>query len=109
MVLSIQLTAPNGVSYAQPTGLFINNEFVPAVAGKTLATVNPYDESTIAEVASAGPEDVDIAVVAARKAFNSLEWRGLNIKRDLGDILVYSYFNITVGTTLRPLTASDIR
>lgn len=32
----------------------------------------------IAKVAAAGPEDVDIAVAAARKAFKSPEWRGLS-------------------------------
>ncbi|CBF74652.1 hypothetical protein AN4126.2 [Aspergillus nidulans FGSC A4] len=76
MAQPVQLTAPNGVSYSQPTGLFINNEFVPAASGKTLTTVNPYDESIIATVSSAGPKDVDRAVAAARQAFAS-EWRGL--------------------------------
>jgi acyl-CoA reductase-like NAD-dependent aldehyde dehydrogenase len=32
------------------TRLFINNEFVPAVSGKTFSTVNPATEKVIAEV-----------------------------------------------------------
>lgn len=39
--LSTELTAPNGVKYVQPLGLFINNEFVPAKSGQLLSTVNP--------------------------------------------------------------------
>ena len=37
----MQLTAPNGRSYTQPIGLFINNEFVAAKSGEKFATVNP--------------------------------------------------------------------
>lgn len=39
--LSIELTAPNGRKYTQPTGLFINNEFVAAKSGETISTTNP--------------------------------------------------------------------
>jgi len=39
--LFAQLTAPNGVAYKQPLGLFINNEFVAAQSGQTIAAVNP--------------------------------------------------------------------
>lgn len=39
--LSVQLTAPNGRSYTQPTGLFINNEFVASKAGEKIASINP--------------------------------------------------------------------
>lgn len=77
MAQSVQLTAPNGLKYEQPTGLFINNEFVPAKSGGTLETVNPFDESVITKVAAAEPEDIDAAVRAARKAFKSRDWRGL--------------------------------
>lgn len=39
--LSVQLTAPNGRTYTQPTGLFINNEFVPSKSGEKFASINP--------------------------------------------------------------------
>ena len=40
----VQLTAPNGRTWSQPTGLFINNEFVPSTDGQMITTVNPtYD------------------------------------------------------------------
>ncbi|HET8746336.1 MAG TPA: aldehyde dehydrogenase family protein [Ramlibacter sp.] len=49
--------------------LFINGEFTDALSGETLPTLNPHDNSVIAEVAMAGREDVDRAVAAAQKAF----------------------------------------
>ncbi|WP_093163171.1 aldehyde dehydrogenase family protein [Variovorax sp. YR216] len=49
--------------------LFIGGRFVDAESGETLATLNPHDNSTIAEVALAGKADVDKAVAAARRAF----------------------------------------
>ena len=49
--------------------LFIDGEFVDALSGETLATLNPHDNSVIAQVAMAGHADVDRAVVAAQKAF----------------------------------------
>src|SRR5258706_4687485 len=51
--------------------LFIDGKFVDAESGATLATVNPHDNSVIAEVAMAGHADVDRAVAAAKKAFPS--------------------------------------
>ncbi|KAF9885868.1 aldehyde dehydrogenase (NAD(P)(+)) ald5 [Aspergillus nanangensis] len=55
--------------YEQPLGLFINNEFVKGVSGKTFETINPTTEKPITSVYEANEKDVDIAVAAARKAF----------------------------------------
>lgn len=44
------------------TRLFINNEFVPSVSGKTFPTVNPATEEVICSVHEAGAEDVVKAV-----------------------------------------------
>lgn len=49
--------------------LFIDGKFVDAADGQTLASLNPHDNTPIAEVAMAGKEDVDRAVRAAEKAF----------------------------------------
>lgn len=48
--------------------LFIGGRFVDAESGETLPTLNPHDNSTIAEVAMAGRADIDKAVAAATKA-----------------------------------------
>ncbi|KAF2256058.1 aldehyde dehydrogenase [Trematosphaeria pertusa] len=72
--LSIKLKTPHTGDYEQPTGLFINNEWVKGVDGKTFEVINPSDESVICSVHEATEKDVDLAVSAARKAFNGA-WR----------------------------------
>lgn len=49
--------------------LFIDGAFTDALSGETLPTLNPHDNSVIADVALAGREDVDLAVAAAQRAF----------------------------------------
>ncbi|GME68798.1 unnamed protein product [[Candida] boidinii] len=58
-------------SVEQPTGLFINNEFVPAIQGKTFAVTSPIDESHLCDLQMANADDVEVAVKAAYKAFQS--------------------------------------
>ena len=53
---------------------FINNEFVPGVAGRTFETINPHDEKPIVAVHEGDDKDIDIAVKAARTAFEG-EWK----------------------------------
>ena len=56
------------VTLRESYGLFIDGDFVPAVSGETLTSLNPADETGLARVAVAGPEDVERAVAAARRA-----------------------------------------
>jgi acyl-CoA reductase-like NAD-dependent aldehyde dehydrogenase len=65
--------------------LFIDGHFVDAASGETLPVLNPHDNSTIADVALAGPADVDRAVAAAQRAFPA--WSGL-AAADRGRILL---------------------
>jgi len=51
------------------TQLFINNEFVNSVDGKTFDTINPATGQKLAAVQEAGVRDVDLAVQAADEAF----------------------------------------
>ncbi|HXU86790.1 MAG TPA: aldehyde dehydrogenase family protein, partial [Verrucomicrobiae bacterium] len=56
------------------TDAFIDGRFVAAASGETFADVAGRDGSTIAEVASGGPEDVERAVAAARASFDDRRW-----------------------------------
>lgn len=67
---SVQLELPGHGKYEQPTGLFINNEFVKAKEGKTFEVINPTNEKVICSVQEGTEADIDIAVKAARKALN---------------------------------------
>lgn len=54
--------------------LFINGEWVEAVSGKTFDTLNPATGEKLASVSEAGEEDIDVAVKAAREAFDNGPW-----------------------------------
>jgi acyl-CoA reductase-like NAD-dependent aldehyde dehydrogenase len=56
------------------TNLLIDGQFVPSAAGKTFAVTSPLTGQAYAEVASAGPEDLDRAARAARRAFDKDAW-----------------------------------
>ena len=57
------------VHVAPRYGLFIGGEFVEPRSGKWFETINPATEERLSEVAEAGPEDVELAVGAARDAW----------------------------------------
>lgn len=53
---------------------YIGGKFVPAMSGKTMVTTNPATGEKLADIPACGAEDVDAAVKAARKAFESGVW-----------------------------------
>ncbi|GAB3421356.1 aldehyde dehydrogenase family protein [Flindersiella endophytica] len=53
-------------------GLFIDGEFTDATDGHPFKTVSPASEEVLAEVTEAGPQDVDRAVAAARRAYDEV-------------------------------------
>jgi aldehyde dehydrogenase (NAD+) len=63
------------VDIAGSYGLFIDGEFDGGKDGNVLKTVNPATEEVLAEISVAGPEDIDRAVAAARRAFGT--WSAL--------------------------------
>lgn len=58
--------------------LFINGKWVNSISGKTFATLNPSTGQEICQVAEADSADVDLAVKAARKAFESGPWKKMS-------------------------------
>ncbi|EPE02490.1 aldehyde dehydrogenase [Ophiostoma piceae UAMH 11346] len=75
--LTVSLTAPNGRTYSQPVGLFINNKWVKSSDGGKFASINPTDEKEIVSVYAATADDVDTAVKAARAALKGDAWGDL--------------------------------
>ncbi|AOS43891.1 Putative aldehyde dehydrogenase AldA [Lacunisphaera limnophila] len=51
--------------------LFIGGRFVAPTAGKYFDSINPANETKLAEIAQANAADVDAAYVAAKKAFDT--------------------------------------
>jgi len=60
------------------TNLFINGKYVPSLSGKTFDSINPSTVEKIASVADGQAEDIDLAVKAARAAFDTGAWRKMS-------------------------------
>ncbi|MFO0908342.1 MAG: aldehyde dehydrogenase family protein [Isosphaeraceae bacterium] len=68
------------------TKCLIDGQWRDSVSGKTFETINPATEEVIAKVAEGDAADIDLAVKAARKAFDSGPWRKTDA-RDRGRML----------------------
>jgi aldehyde dehydrogenase (NAD+) len=58
--------------------LFIGGKWQDSVSGKTFPAINPATGETICQVAEGDKADVDLAVKAARKAFEEGPWSRMN-------------------------------
>ncbi len=67
-----------------PTQMYIDGAWCDALTGKTLAVINPADESVVAEVAYGSADEAQRAIDAASRAFPG--WRALSAY-DRGKIL----------------------
>jgi phenylacetaldehyde dehydrogenase len=56
-------------------GLLIDGEWVEPSSGRTFPTLNPATGETLAEIGAGEAADIDRAVAAARRAFESGPWR----------------------------------
>ncbi len=57
---------------------FIDGAYRPAASGRTFDCVSPIDGRVLTQVADCGEADVDAAVAAARRAFDTGGWADLN-------------------------------
>jgi len=71
---------------ALQTKMLIDGQWRDSLSGKAFETINPATEEVIAEVAEGDAADVDLAVRAARKAFDSGPWRKTDA-RDRGRLM----------------------
>ncbi|MHB1559995.1 MAG: aldehyde dehydrogenase family protein [Isosphaeraceae bacterium] len=79
-------SAGDGAVKTFQTKMLIDGKWVDSASGKTFATINPATEEIIAQVAEGDAADVDRAVQAARRAFDSGPWRKADA-RDRGRML----------------------
>jgi aldehyde dehydrogenase (NAD+) len=68
------------------TQCLIGGKWQPAKSGKTFETINPATEEVIANVAEGDAADVDLAVKAARHAFENGPWGKMDA-RDRGKLM----------------------
>ncbi len=78
---------------SRPRKMFINNQWVDSASGKTFPVYNPATGEVLARVAEGDREDINRAVKAARKAFDSGRWPDMTASErgrliwKLGDLL----------------------
>jgi phenylacetaldehyde dehydrogenase len=60
---------------SKPRKMLINNQWVESVSGKTVPVYNPATGEEMAQVAQGEARDVELAVKAARNAFDKGPWR----------------------------------
>src|SRR5690348_16151827 len=60
-----------------PKQMFVDGQWVDALSGRRFETVDPATEAVITTVPHGGPEDVEKAVRAARRAFDEGPWPSL--------------------------------
>lgn len=83
-----------GAALTLRTQAFIDGAFVDALSSETFTSVNPATGAAIAEVAACDAPDVDRAVAAARRSFESGVWSRAGVHhrqkvlKRLGDLLM---------------------
>jgi len=70
---------------ARTHALFIDGKFVPARSGETFEVINPATGEVFAKASAGAAADIDLAVKAARRAFDSGPWSAMNpsVRRNL--------------------------
>lgn len=95
---------------------YIDGEYVDARSGKTFDCVSPADGKVIARVAAGDEADIDVAVKAARRSFNSGVWSDLapkdrkRILLKLAELIQQNTQELAVLETLdmgKPITDSS--
>ncbi|KAJ3542774.1 hypothetical protein NM208_g3918 [Fusarium decemcellulare] len=71
---NITVSGVGGRQIRVPTGLFIDNAFVPAHENAVVGIENPFNGQKLGSISAAQKVDVDNAVSSATKAFNK-SWR----------------------------------
>ncbi len=82
----VALSTPVKRFVGQPRQALIDGRWQDAQSGKTFEVFDPSNETVIAHVADCGRADVDLAVAAARKAFDHGPWPRMS-PSDRGKIL----------------------
>src|SRR6516164_1825934 len=73
-----QIQASVSEFVAKPRKMLIGGKWVEAVSGKTFETYNPATGEVLAHVAEGDKQDIDLAVKAARRAFESGPWPAMS-------------------------------
>jgi phenylacetaldehyde dehydrogenase len=74
VAIATEAASPAARFLEQPKRMLINGEWVEALHGRALEVYDPATGDIIDHVPAGDAEDVDVAVVAARRAFEDSDW-----------------------------------
>ncbi len=113
----VELTQPVTAFIGGAKKMMIGGKWVEAVSGETLDVFNPATEEVIAKVPAGDQADIDLAVKAARKAYESGAWpkmtpseRGKIIWR-IGDLILENLDELAELESLdngKPITVAKV-
>ncbi|MET0656860.1 MAG: aldehyde dehydrogenase family protein [Steroidobacteraceae bacterium] len=66
---------------SRPRQMLIGGQWVSAISGATLESLDPATGEVIAQIAAGDKADIDLAVSAARRAFEEGEWPRMSARR----------------------------
>jgi phenylacetaldehyde dehydrogenase len=116
----IQIDSKANEFISKPRPMLIDGKWVNSVSGKTFPTYNPATGEILAQIAEGDKADIDLAVKAARRAFDSGPWSRMNASDrgklvwKLADLLEHNLEEFATLETLdngKPLTiarAADV-
>jgi aldehyde dehydrogenase (NAD+) len=104
MALTVELTTPVTGAYQQPIGLYIDGKWVEGVDKQKFEVINPSTEEVITSVCDGTEKDIDLAVSAARKAFDG-EWRK-TAPQTRGNLLLSLLLYTNILTLRYPISLS---
>jgi phenylacetaldehyde dehydrogenase len=82
-----RLNSKTAEFFSRQHRMFIDGRFVLAASGKTFPVYNPATGEVVARVPEAEAEDVDRAVIAARRAFDDGPWTHTMSNSERGQLL----------------------
>ncbi|MBV2181545.1 MAG: aldehyde dehydrogenase [Castellaniella sp.] len=90
-----------------PRHAFIDGVFRPSISGRTFTTANPATNEVLTEIAACNAEDVDLAVGAARAAFEDGRWSRIHPRERKETLLRLAHLMETHARELAVLESID--
>lgn len=88
--------------------LYIDGQLCEAASGKTYDNINPANEKVLGKTADAGAEDMQRAIAAARKAFDTTDWSTNHEKRHQVLSQFARVIKDRMESRFRPITMAEV-
>lgn len=97
----------SGYESVPPAQLLIDGRLVDAADGSTFPILNPATGATIGMAPDGRPEDMDAAIAAARRAFDTTDW-STNVQLRVESLRALHATLVEHGEAFRALTTAEV-